>query len=564
MKKSPKSFSVILFLTMIVLSPAFLFAQDLENIAKQKPFEVHGNASLNLIGYGVSGIEPRRQPFSWVLSANVTASVYGIQFPFSFTISDQQKSYAQPFNQFGLSPHWKWITVHAGYRNITFSNYTLAGRTFVGAGVELNPSILRFGFVYGRFDRKTTDNPLMVTDSLPNFKSTGFAVKLGVGTEKNFFDLILLRIRDDSTSVVQSDTSAIRTPEQNVVMGFNSHFTFSKRLTLEVEGAFSLYTTNTGAEPFEDVENDKTLSALNSFLVINQSTEYYYAARAALQYHDKNVKVKAEYRRVEPKYRSMGAYFFNNDLENFTISPTVGFWKKKVIVGGSLGLQRDNLRASKKATSMRTIGSAMLSFNPSSTFGLDLNYSNYGMNQKAGRLPLVDSTKVHQVTNNLTVIPRLMFTNVSHVHMVMLTYLWMNLNDQNSSTSEFTRMVTHTAQLTYNLSWIESRWTMITGLNFVQVTNFGGVGSNWGITAGGNKALLDDKLNIGLNNALMRSDYAGTKGWVLNVNLNGTYQINVHHSLRLNGYYTGNFFPDGTTVPSFNEFKGDLMYVYTF
>lgn len=552
------------FLLLVLLIPFPSFTQDLETIAKQKPFEIHGNASLNVIGYGVSGIEPRRQPFSWVLSASVTASIYGIQLPFSFTVSDQQKSYAQPFNQFGLSPHWKWITVHAGYRNITFSNFTLAGRTFVGAGVELNPSILRFGFVYGRFDRKTTDNPVMVTDSLPNFKSTGFAVKLGLGTEKNFFDLILLRIRDDSASVVQSDTGAIRTPEQNVVTGFNSHFTIAKRLTFEAEAAFSIYTTNTGAASFEDIEDNKTLSSINRFLVVNQSTEYYYAARAALQYQDKNLKVKAEYRRVEPKYRSMGAYFFNNDLQNITIAPSFGVWKKRVIIGGSFGLQNDNLRASKKATSMRTIGSAMVSFNPNSTFGLDFNYSNYGMNQKAGRLPLVDSTKVHQVTHNLTVIPRLMFVNTRHIHMLMLTYLWMNLNDLNPSTAEYTHMVTHTAQLNYTLSWPETRWTLLTGLNYVCVINLLGTGTNTGITVGGNKSLLDDKLNIGLNNAVMRSDTPGAKGWILNINLNATYRVNAHHSMRLNGYYTGNYFPDGSSVPSFNEFKGDLMYVYTF
>jgi hypothetical protein len=555
------SLYLILFLLLI---SKLLPAQDLETIAKQKPFEIHGSTSLNLIGYGVTGIEPRRQPFSWVLSANVTASVYGIQLPFSFTISDQQKSYAQPFNQFGLSPRWKWITVHAGYRNVTFSNFTLAGRTFLGAGIELNPSILRFGFLYGRFDRKTTDNPLMVTDSLPNYKSTGFAVKLGVGTEKNFFDLIMLRIHDDSTSVTKSDTSAVRTPEQNVVMGFNSHFSLFKRLTLDVEGAFSLYTTNTGAQSLEDVQDNKTLRSLNRFLVINQSTEYYYAARAALQYQDKNIKVKMEYRRIEPKYRSMGAYFFNNDLENLTISPTFGLWKKRIILGGSIGLQRDNLRGSKKSTSTRTIGSALLSFNPNSTFGLDANYSNYGMSQKAGRLPLVDSTRVRQVNNNLAVIPRLMFNDAKHSHMVMLTYLWMNLNDRNPATSEYTQMVTHTAQLTYNLSWVESRWSMTSGLNFIRVINFVGISSNYGISAGGNKTLLEDKLSIGLNGSLMRSDYAGSMGWVANANLNATYQITSHHNLRLNGYYTGNFFPGGSTIPTFNEFKGDLMYVYTF
>ena len=172
----------ILFLLVFLLTVTQIPAQNLESIGTEKPFTIHGSTSLNLIGYGVSGIPARADPFAFVLTANATVSVYGIAFPFSISLSNRQQSYSQPFNQFGMSPYWKWITVHAGYRNITFSNFTLAGHTFLGAGIELTPSIFRFGFVYGRFDRKTTENPMTATDSLPNYRSTGFAVKVGVGT----------------------------------------------------------------------------------------------------------------------------------------------------------------------------------------------------------------------------------------------------------------------------------------------------------------------------------------------------------------------------------------------
>jgi len=182
----------VLLLAILVLTSHLVFPQEPETPPKPKPFKIYGNINLNLIGYYVNGIPYRADPFSAILSANVTASFYGIELPIAIAISNKQESYAQPFNQFGMSPRWKWITLHGGYRNVTFSNFTLAGHTFIGAGIELNPGIFRFGAIYGRFDRKTTENPLYKNDSLPHYARKGYAVKLGVGTEQNFLDLIFL------------------------------------------------------------------------------------------------------------------------------------------------------------------------------------------------------------------------------------------------------------------------------------------------------------------------------------------------------------------------------------
>ena len=520
------------------------------------------------MGNDVSGIEARQKPFSFILTANATISLYSFDLPFSFSISDKQTSYSQPFNQFGMSPHWKWITVHGGYRNLTFSSFTMAGHTFLGGGVELSPGLFRFGFLYGRFDRKTTENQLYQNDSLPGFARRGFAVKVGVGTENNFFDLILLRVRDDSTSLHQADTSSIRTPEQNVVMGINGHFTFYKKLIWEVEAAMSLYTTNLGAAPLSDVENNATLHSLNKFLGINQSSEYYSAIRSSLQYRAKLWSLKLEYRRIDPKYQSMGAYFFNNDMQNITITPAISFWKRKIALSGSVGLQSDNLRGTKLATSVRTIGSANVSFNPLSTFGLDANYSNYSISQRNGRLPLSDTTRVHQVTQNISVSPRLLFANTSLSHMIMLNYNYSNFNDQNKITSQYSAFTCQTAQLNYSLGLVKSRWSLLGGVTYSKTTSFTSDVTGVGGTIGVSKNLLKDKISLSWSNSLLHTSSPSPGGWVYNSTIISSYTINSHNSLRFNIYYTGNF--SGATAiaptiaPTYNEFKGDLSYVYTF
>lgn len=76
------------------------------------------------------------------------------------------------------------------------------------------------------------------------------------------------------------------------------------------------------------------------------------------------VNTRMEYRRIDPGYRSMGAYFMNNDLENLTITPSMSLFKRKLNLRGSIGVQHDNLRNTKRATSIRTISAIHASINP--------------------------------------------------------------------------------------------------------------------------------------------------------------------------------------------------------
>ncbi|HEY4789268.1 MAG TPA: hypothetical protein VIH57_24630, partial [Bacteroidales bacterium] len=129
---------------------AMLHAQNLEGIGKQKPVTLSGGITARAIFYGATGISDQRQPFSYLITGSPTISIYNsFTIPITFTFSEQERSVRQPFNQFGMSPYYKWITIHAGYRNINYSQFTLAGHTFLGGGVELTPGIFHFGFIYG-------------------------------------------------------------------------------------------------------------------------------------------------------------------------------------------------------------------------------------------------------------------------------------------------------------------------------------------------------------------------------------------------------------------------------
>jgi hypothetical protein len=540
-------------------------AQQLDNISEQDPFSIHGNISVNVIGYNATGIEDRARPFALMLSANAIINSYGFEIPFSFRFSDKRVDYTQPFNQFGLSPSYKWLTTHFGYRNISFSDYTLAGHTFLGAGVEMHPGKFRFGAVYGRF-RKTTVAYENAIDNTRNLNRKGFAIKLGVGSEKTFVDLIVMKVNDDSTTAIRKPGEVYNPAESNLVTGLNSRITFSKKVWFEGEVAGSLYTTDVSAYGFEGLEDDPWLSRLDKITPVNLSTELLTAIRSSLNYKSKSFSTKLEYRRIDPGYRSMGAYFFNNDLENLVIAPAFSLFKRKLNLRGSIGLQRDNLRNTRKATSLRTISAINLSYNPVPVFGIDINYNNYSSNQRAGRLPLIDSLKFFQATTNLGIMPRLMIMNEKHSHILMLMFNKMKLNDKNALTAQYTENDATIVNLNYNLGLNQSAMTLLLGFTYNKLQNSIFENSASGFTAGVSKSWLEGKLQSGLSNSLIWSGQKGDadKDMTLNTSVNSSYQINKRHSLRLNVFFI-RFMAKGTAQePTFNELKGDFGYVFTF
>jgi hypothetical protein len=538
-------------------------AQQIDGMGMQKPFMLRGNFATNFIGYGVSGIDSRMNPFAMMLSANATASVYGISVPFSVRYSNQRVNYTQPFNQLGLSPSYKWITAHAGYRNITFSNYTMAGHSFLGGGVELKPGKFRFGFVYGRFKKNTTAFEQAI-DTTQTLTRKGFGARIGVGSEHTYVDLILLKIRDDSTSIINPLNPAYVPAEENAVAGINSKIRLSKNLFFDAEVAASIYTTDISAMGFTSSDENIWLKRVNNIITINHSTELLTAVRAALNYRLQKVNTRLEYRRIDPGYRSMGAYFMNNDIENLTIAPSFSLFNRKLNLRGSLGLQRDNLRNAKRATSLRTISSFQASYNPVPLFGLDISYSNYSSNQRAGRVPLIDSLKLYQTTSNLNITPRLLINGTNYNHMIIAMISRMELNDRNIFTQDFTNNQATIFNLNYNLGLLQHKASVLLGFNYNLLKNAVATVKASGISLGASKSMLEGRAQVGINNSIIRTQQSQSGGWTINTSVNSGYQLSRKQTIRFNLFFIRSAYPNGTLTNSFNEIKGDMSYVYTF
>lgn len=549
-------YSFLLFLFGIQL----VSAQDLSNLKSQKPFTIGGSVSATSNFYSISGKESTRDPFSYVLSGNVNASVYSLQLPFSFTYSNSSFNYAQPFNRFGISPEYKWIRLHLGYRNMSFSPFTLAGHSFLGAGLELNPGIFRFGAVYGRFSQKTIPNTVNPLDTLQSPTRKGYSVKIGVGSQKNFADLIFLQIKDDTLSV---DTALYRskTAQANVVFGTHMKFTLFKKVTWETEGAVSLLTKDlSNAQPFET--GNATLQNIIGAFNVNSSSEYSTAILSSLNFTAQKYSVGLQYRRIDPNYQSFGAYYFNTDIENITINTKFRLLKNKISASGNIGLQNDNLRGNKASQSSRVISMANVGYNSGKVFSINGSYSNYSINQQAGRLPLNDTIKLYQSNRNITLTPVLSFNKPNYQQMLQLNFSLMDLIDHNEFSAANTEVNSQMAMLNYFFSNVKSGLSVTVGLNYTSMSSVLSKQLVYGLNTDVGKSFFKGKLNGHAGLSVSRSNLNDNSGWVNTGTFSITYKPHPKHLFKLNFSQMQNLYPSTSTIKSFNETKAMFSYAY--
>ncbi len=547
---------------MIVLS---VHAQDLEKIKDEKPFLINGSIGLNGSFYNASGIPNRQNPYAYGIDANATISIYGIDMPFSFTwYSNDKAGFEQPFNQFGISPKYKWLTVHLGYRNLSFSEFTLNGYTFLGAGVEANPNKLRLGFVYGKFNQNSQYD-LTMADSIPKLTRKGFAAKIGYGTNDRFVDLSVIRIGDDKDDYIDSLANLEQaTPAQNLVLGVTSKFKITPKLFFDFDGALSYYTRNLKVEKTDSV-NDNILRLAESLITINNTSEHHNAIKAGLRYKFAPTAISSiEYRRIGPDFQSMGSYFFNNDIEMLSINQTASLFKNKFNFRASLGFQRDNLNNIKDKTSSRIAGSFSGTYAINENWAIDMSYNNFSTNQKAVRNRTNDSLRVFQVNNNIQITPRYTKITDNLSHMIMLNINLMNLDDKNKYSENQTDTDTRIAMLVYNLGILSMKLNITPGITYTNMENSNFNNRLIGGSLNLSKLLLKDKLSLSTNNSFMFNELNKEKGTILNTSLACNYRISNSHSVSMNFNFIKNSFGNSTITPSFNEIRGNIRYVYTF
>lgn len=528
------------FYSLCLILSTFCFqslqGQNVESMIKEKPFKFSGSLNATALTYSTTRERASRDPFSWTISGSPTISFYGFNVPFSFVIGQKQSDFRQPFNRFGMSPYYKWLTVHAGYRNVNFSRYSLAGHTFLGGGIEATPGNFRFGFVLGRFLQAVEDDSLNVKYVIPTFKRNGYSVKLGYGTQSNYVDLIMFKAKDDSTSIDRPDITTGIVPAENLVFGIKSFQRFLKNFILDLDFGYSIFTYNLYATDV-GIANFPLQSFITGLTTVNNSTNVNWAGNASLKYSNKYFGLGIRYQRIQPAYETMGAYFFNNDIEQVTFDPSFYLMQRKLNIRGSIGFQRNNLGEDKFNNTFRKIHSLNVNYSPGQKISMDLSYMNFRINQSRNPLVIrdfVDSLQMKQISTNLSFNLSYNFgTKELRQTLTMSTNL-QNFNDKNANTEIHNSSSSQSPSISYRFNNTISDFSIFGSVNYNTFKNTNSSQSRIGLTAGGSKQLAKKKFNLNASATMYQNKTDGvSNGATYMVRARLNYKIVNNHTLNL-------------------------------
>jgi len=343
-------------------------------LGKKDMLKVSGGLNYSSILYHADGIVNRRQPYTWFVNGNITASLLDISLPFTFNYSNNKINYTQPYNIQSFNPSYKWIKGYAGITSMNFSSYTMAGHIFSGVGLELTPSNFKFGALYGRFKRATPFDFENNSDANMTYKRIGYGAYAGYEKNGHGIKLIYFSAKDDPNSLAFIPINTLITPMENTVVSINGKTKFLKAFTIEAEYALSGLTRNVLSP--KDM-NAPPANKLPALFQPNATSQFFTAFKSSIGYRYKIVGINFNYERIDPEYRTLGAYYFNNDMENFTLAPSLSLLKGKLNLTANTGLQRNNLNKEKLNTTNRWVGSFALSYAPSAKWQLMGSYSNF-------------------------------------------------------------------------------------------------------------------------------------------------------------------------------------------
>lgn len=398
--------------------------------------------------YSSQGID-ERQPHSTyrAILAPTLVLFDQIRLPFQIYATSNDRGVVQPFNQFGVNPQfWGWITLHAGYYSARISDLTIGDSRILGGGVELTPGDFKFSFLYGRIQQSAA------ADTTSGFRGAfdrwAWAAKIGYGAESSFHvHLNLMRAWDDSSSLKSPLPDA--TPMENLVA--------SVQFGLPIVGRFLFLSGEVAAAALSNDTRspvlDGTPSALLNIFTPRQSSQVDGAATASLTITPASTwSLMFSGRWIGPGYVTLGYAQLPNDVLEGTVTPSVRLFGSALMVRGSIGVQMNNLRSTRLATTRRTIGSASVSLQPAPEWGLDLQYSNYGMQSN----PRNDTLRIDNISQSISISPRYSFPAFGGSSTAVLNYSLQTFTDFNTVTGTLSNNRTNSGVGSWIIAWQSS------------------------------------------------------------------------------------------------------------
>lgn len=559
-------FKLLIVFTFLIAKNGYSQDVDLENFYKPN-FKVTGGVNANMIFYN-SNMQDSREPFTYLLSGNLNFSAFSFNIPIFYSITNQGNNlgYTAPFdfNRLCIMPKYKWVKAYIGNVSMTFSPYTLSGFPFKGIGLELTPRSpfkisLMGGQLYKAIDQ---DNAL---GGVPVYERFGYGAK--VGFEKGSYKLgwigFYAKDNENSLSFVGPDTGV--TPKENWVNSFLFSTSLVKNLNFNVEYALSVLTDDTRAKSASGRSyRDRLFSA-------KENTSYLNAVNFNFDYAIQKSRIGLTYERIDPNYNTLGALYFNNDLENISLRFSRPFYKDNINVSASLGYQRDDLAQNKKQDSKRVVGSVNMNYKINDQINFTGSYSNFSTytNKKLDQFELINNPNVvaadtldyRQLSQNANLNLTYSFGKKRNQNMNFNYSIAGQANEQGGVIRKGQASTVQNYNLAHTINFLGIKTALNSSLNYTnnQVGQFDN--SSVGASVGISKKLLKEKLNANFGLLYNNTQSDASSSSVFGIKLNNSYTLLQKHNFALGMI---SMFRSSTNRPANNDIMLNFNYGYNF
>ncbi|MBW1295823.1 hypothetical protein [Aquimarina litoralis] len=558
----------LLYLLVLLTSP--LLGQDLGQIGKAPLVKINGGISANSVYYNGTA---NREPFTYFLNGNLNFNISGIyNIPLSFSYTNQDFAYSTPFkiNRLSIHPSYKWVATHIGDVAMTFSPYTVSGHQFTGFGTDLTPNgPFKISALYGRF-LKATEYNAEVPEAIPAYKRMGYGLKTSYDFNRFNIGLIFFKAKDEASSLeipIPDDLNI--DPKENLVISLTSSVEITKGLNFNLEVAQSAVTEN-----LNDTGTDSNSNILGFLIDEKASTDYYTAFNADINYAFGKGSLGIGYERIDPQYRTFGAYFFNNDLENITANATQELFNGRVSLALNAGLQRDDLKNEKESQSNRIVAALNTNIKASDRLNIAASYSNFqsftnirtafDIINEVDPVENLDTLDFKQVSQNASLnLGYILSQSKQKQQNIGLNLTYQTTKDEQGTADETNNQTDfYNLGANYSIAYPESALTVNGAVNAAYNVIEENDALTYGPTLSVNKQFFDKKLRTGFSASYNQSLANGTsQGNVTNFRANAGYVYKEKHNLNLNALA---LFRNSSTTASSNDFTVTLGYSYSF
>jgi len=325
--------------------------------------------------------------------------------------------------------------------------------------------------------------------------------------------------------------------------------------------AASAHTANQESVDFYEGQDLTALREQSGdLLTINFSTKLQLAGDAGFDFKFKRFGFGAEYKRVDPLYKSLGTFYFLEDYENVLAKANFSLFGGKIRFTGRGGLQRNNLSRLRKTTNTRQIMNGSLTIAPSRIFSVTGRYSNFQNERAPGLVAVNDTLRYTRATAIYGVSPRINFGSKERRSSISASINYQNLVDLLDDEDTGRTIDNYNANLTYSLRIRPSNLSLsISALgnqNLIQDNERQRLGGNIRAT----KKLNDKKLTLSLGVGMFQNFVnAITEGQSITGRLGLRYKVKKGLSMSMNTNYLNR-----TGTVAYQEFRGNLKMTYSF